>query len=81
MGQRRTVRSHVLGSTSFFMNAVNTIVAGTVGALITGAAGGGAVLVAVLGTLTALGYLAVMLNWGRRRFAADTFKPPSSTVE
>jgi hypothetical protein len=80
MGQPRTLRSHVIGSTGFFMNVVNTIVAGTVAALITRAAGGGIILVAVLGSLGALAYLSVMVNLGRRRFAAERFTPPSPTV-
>jgi hypothetical protein len=80
MGQPRTLRSHVIGSTGFFMNVVNTIVAGTVAALITRAAGGDIILVAVLGSLGALAYLAVMVNLGRRRFAAERFTPSSPTV-
>jgi predicted lipid-binding transport protein (Tim44 family) len=80
MGQPRTLRSHVIGSTGFFMNVVNPIVAGTVTALITRAAGGGIILVAVLGGVGALAYLAVMVNLGRRRFAAQRFTPPSPTV-
>ena len=38
MGMRRSTVSHVLGSTSMFINIVNAIVAGTLGALIADAA-------------------------------------------
>ena len=40
MGFRRSTVSHVVGSTAFFMTVVNSIVAGTLGALVTHVAGG-----------------------------------------
>ena len=40
MGMRRSTVSHVIGSTSMFINIVNAIVAGTLGALIADAAAG-----------------------------------------
>ena len=43
MGMRRSTVSHVFGSTSMFMNIVNAMVAGALGALIADAATGDAV--------------------------------------
>ena len=40
IGHYRHPVSHIVGSTNMFMNAVNSIVAGTLGALIAHAAGG-----------------------------------------
>jgi len=83
MGQSRSVLSHVVGSTSVFMNIVNPIVAGTLGALIAGAAGAGSALVAVVGSLSGLGYLALMSEIARpsfRRSPVETrFPGPSAT--
>ena len=81
MGSRRRVVSHVLGSTTMFVNVTNTIVAGTLGALILDAAGGGAVAVIVAGTLAGLSYLGVIMELGRRSFGrprAETRFPTTS---
>ena len=69
LGVRRSTFLHVVGSTAMFMNAVNTIVAGTLGALVADAAGASTAVVVVLGALAGLAYLAVMVEAGRRRFA------------
>lgn len=69
MGVRRPVVSHVLGSTLMFVNVVNVIVAGALGALVVDAAGGGPVLTAVVGALVGVGYLGAMVEVGRRSFA------------
>jgi len=71
MGVDRPVVSHVVGSTSMFMNAINTIVAGTLGALIASAAGGGAAVVSIFGTVAGLAYLAAMIEVGRRSFRRE----------
>lgn len=68
MGARRPLLTHVLGSTSMFMTVVNSILAGTLGALITDASGGGTALVSVLGVVAGLGYLGAMLLVGQRSF-------------
>jgi hypothetical protein len=68
MGLQRSTLSHVLGSTSMFVNVVNALVAGTLGALVTEAAGGSTALVAVVGVLCGLVYLGVWLEYGRRTF-------------
>jgi hypothetical protein len=73
MGLRRTTLSHVLASTTMFINVVNAIVAGTLGALIADASGAGVGLVAVVGGTAGLAYLAAMLEVGRRLFATDPF--------
>jgi hypothetical protein len=69
LGRPRSTFVHVVGSTAMFMNVVNSIVAGTLGALVADAAGGGAAVVAVLGALAGLGYLGLMVEVGRRRFS------------
>jgi hypothetical protein len=68
MGVRRSVISHVVGSTSMFVNVVNAIVAGTLGGLITYAAGAPAWLISVIGGLGCLGYLAASIVIGQRTF-------------
>ena len=70
MGQRRSTFSHVVASTSMFLVAVNAIVAGTLGALVASAAGGGPIPVSSVGAASGIGYLLLMLEWGRRSFAA-----------
>ncbi len=75
MGIRRTTLSHVLASTSVFMAAVNAIVAGTLGALVTDAAGAPVAAVAVVGAASGLGYLATLLELGRRTFSS----PPTES--
>jgi hypothetical protein len=69
LGLHRSTFLHVVGSTAMFMNAVNTIVAGTLGALVADAAGASTAAVVVLGAIAGLSYLAVMVEAGRRRFA------------
>jgi hypothetical protein len=58
-----------------FMNAVNTMVAGTLGALVAYAVGAGPVVTSVVGVLTALAHLGAMVEWGRRTFGVD---PPGA---
>jgi len=74
---------HVLGSTNLFITAVNTIVAGTLGALVAAAAGCNDGLVTVAGLVAALAYLAAMLLLARRSFRElpfDSRFPPPSPV-
>ena len=59
---------HVVGSTSMFMTITNTIVAGTLGALIADVSGGGPPAVSIIGAIAGLAYLAAMLEMGRRSF-------------
>ena len=66
MGYPRTTVSQVVGSTSLFMVVVNSIVAGTLGALVANAAGAPVALVSVLGAAAGLGYLGAMLEISRR---------------
>ncbi len=69
MGSRRSTLSHILGSTSMFIDVVNAIVAGTLGALIADAAGGPAWVIATVGTVSGLAYLGATLLVARRIFA------------
>ena len=73
MGLRRSTLSHVLASTSMFINVVNAIVAGTLGGLVAEASGADGSLVAVVGALAGAAYLAAMLELGRRLFGKDPF--------
>ena len=66
MGLPRTTVSQVVGSTALFLVVVNSIVAGTLGALVANAAGAPVALVSVLGTAAGLGYLGLMLEIARR---------------
>lgn len=68
MGNKRSIFSHGVGSTSMFMNITNTIVAGTLGALIADAAGGGTVAVSISGAALALAYLGAAMEIARRSF-------------
>jgi hypothetical protein len=68
MGHERHVVSHVLGSTSVFMIVTNSIIAGTLGALVADVSGGGQAIVSVAGTAAGLAYLAAMMEVGRRSF-------------
>jgi hypothetical protein len=71
MGHDRHVVSHVVGSTSLFTTITNTIIAGTLGALIADVSGGGPAAVSIIGVLAGLGYLAAMLEIGRRSFGRE----------
>ncbi|GAB3589487.1 hypothetical protein GCM10027446_02030 [Angustibacter peucedani] len=68
MGWPRSTLSHVTASTSLFMTVFNAMVAGTLGALVTDAAGGTVALVVVVGAVAGLGYLGVQLLIGSRTF-------------
>ena len=52
-----------------FINIVNAMVAGTLGALIADAATGDAVATCLAGTLAGLGYLTMVVDLARRSFA------------
>jgi hypothetical protein len=68
MGAPRSVTSHVVGSTSMFINIVNAITAGTLGALVGAAAGGSTLVISVVGVASGLLYLSVVMEVGRRSF-------------
>jgi hypothetical protein len=68
MGFERRMASHVLGSTSMFINVVNAIVAGALGALIAAASGAAPALASVTGTVAGVVYLGVMVEVARRFF-------------
>jgi len=70
MGWPRSTVSHVAASTSIFLTVVNAIVAGTLGALVTDASGGGSALVVGAGVLCGVGYIVGQLVIGQRSFAA-----------
>ena len=69
MGMRRSTISHVMGSTSMFINIVNAIVAGTLGALIGDAAVGDPVATSLFGIVAGVAYLATIVELARRSFA------------
>lgn len=80
MGYHRHALSHVLGSTAMFMNVVNTIVAGTLGALVANVSGWPTVGVALVGVGAGVAFLAVMLEVARRVFSRTPFASPASPV-
>lgn len=69
MGAPRHMVSHIVGSTNMFMNVVNAIIAGVLGALIANAASATPTLSAIIGSLSTLAYFFVMLAIGRRSFS------------
>ena len=83
MGMRRSAASHVLGSTSMFINIVNAIVAGTLGALIADAAAGDPLTTTLAGLVAGVGYLAMIFEVARRSFALMPLEPrfPTPGVE
>jgi hypothetical protein len=74
-GTARPLVSHVIGSTSFFMHMVNTIVAGSLGAVITNAAGGSPAVIAVVGVVVGLVHFAVSMVLSQRAFAKPQVAP------
>ncbi|MEP7055234.1 MAG: hypothetical protein ABI912_08290 [Actinomycetota bacterium] len=75
MGIARPLVSHIVGSTLVFMNVVNAIVAGTLGALIAGSANAGPVVVSLAGLLAGFGYLGASTEVNRRSFATPQLPP------
>lgn len=73
LGAPRSLFAHVAGSTSMFLGAVNTIVAGTLGALVANAAQAQVPLVVIGGALAGVGYLGAFLAFGRRLFGNREF--------
>lgn len=61
--------SHIVGSTSFVMHVVNSIVAGSLGAVIANAAGASPGLIAVVGTAAGLGHMGLAVYVAQRTFA------------
>lgn len=68
MGAARSVTSHVAGSAFTFINIVNAITAGTLGALVIAAAGGSPRAMSVVGAVSGLLYLVSMADVSRRSF-------------
>jgi hypothetical protein len=81
MGNPRRMVSHVIGSTTMFMNVVNAITAGTLGALVSNASGAGTVGVTCAGIGAGLGYLGVLVEVGRRTFSQLRIEPRFPTRE
>lgn len=83
MGGKRSMPSHVLGSTNMYMHIVNALVAGTLGALISNIIGGAKVITAIVGLLAGLFCLLCWLELGRRSFRDDktaaNFPSPKSS--
>jgi hypothetical protein len=71
----RPAMTHKLGSTTMFVNIVNTMVAGTLGALISDAAGAGPTVVVVVGAISGLSYLAATIQAARRIFTNPSIDP------
>lgn len=67
MGTRRSVVSHVLGSTGMFIHVVNALVAGTLAALIASALGATGWLIWTIAAVVGLVYLGTWIGMGSRR--------------
>lgn len=70
LGGPRSLPLHIVSSTTFFLAFFNSIVAGTLVALIAHAADAKVWLIAVLGTLAGLGHLLATIANGKRWYAA-----------
>jgi hypothetical protein len=70
MGVKRSLSSHILGSTNMYMEIVNTLVAGTLGALVANTAGGSPLVTTSTGLLTGTVCLLCWLKVNRNSFLA-----------
>ena len=69
MLRRRSIFNHVVASTSIFVLVFNSLVAGTLGALVSSAAGAGTAAVSLIGVGVGALHLLAYLEWGRRNYA------------
>ena len=69
MLRRRSIFNHVVASTSIFVLVFNSLVAGTLGALVASAAGAGTAAVSLIGVGVGALHLLAYLEWGRRNYA------------
>lgn len=74
MGAKRSLPSHILGSTNMYMHIVNALTAGTLGALIANAAGTSHAVTVMIGILSGSVCLACWLEVGRRSFHPEKIK-------
>ncbi len=81
MGTRRSGYSHAIASTGMFIDVVNAIVAGTLGALIAEAADAPAWLIAVVGTVCGVSFLWGGVVIARRRFEGRAYQSRFPTPE
>jgi hypothetical protein len=81
MGTRRSNFSHSMASTGIFIDVVNAIVAGTLGALIADAADAPAWLIAVVGTVSGLSFLGGAVVIARRKIEGRPYQPRFPTPE
>lgn len=68
MGAKRSLPSHILGSTNMYMHIVNSIIAGTLGALLAHTLGGGLWVIILSGLLAGIFCMICWLEIGRRSF-------------
>lgn len=71
MGGKRSLPSHILGSTNMYMHIVNALTAGTLGALVTNLTGADWVATAFIGSLSGILCLVGWLIVGRKSFHAE----------
>src|SRR5829696_5991098 len=81
MGARRSMASHVLGSTAMFINVVNAMVAGSLGALLAHAADSPTWLIWIIGVLSGFGYLGGTITVARRKIHAELPQPISVPLD
>jgi hypothetical protein len=71
MGNRRSTLSHVVASTGMFINVVNGLVAGTLGALVAASADAPPWLIALIGTASGLAYIGATVEIFSRMFSGS----------
>jgi hypothetical protein len=71
MGNRRSTFNHVVASTGMFINVVNGLVAGTLGALVAASADAQSWLIAVIGTASGLVYIGAAVGIFGRMFSGS----------
>ena len=73
MGVKRSLPSHIFGSTTMYMHIVNALTAGTLGALLADTAGVGLLVTSIVGILAGVFCLVCWIEVGRRSFSTEKF--------
>ena len=74
MGNRRSTFSHVVASTGMFINVVNGLVAGTLGALVAASADAPPWLIVMIGTASGLAYIGAAVGIFSRMFRGSRIR-------
>jgi hypothetical protein len=74
MGAKRSLPSHILGSTNIYLHVVDALTAGTLGALIAYTAGAEWIVTALIGSLSGIVCFLCWIEVGRRSFNGKMIK-------